>query len=125
MKQAVLDSTPADFGYDTNLWACPILAALLRDKFGVAVSDTAVRQHLKAMGLTCQKPEYQDVARDEGEIARFLDDKLPRIQRLAEKRGPTSLTSVGFFTRRFLPCRQPRISYSYQASWAMLPVGLI
>jgi transposase len=42
----------------------------------VAVSDTAVRQHLKAMGLTCQKPEYQDVARDEGEIARFFDDKF-------------------------------------------------
>ena len=61
MKQAVLDSTPADFVYDTHLWTCPILATLLRDKFGVAVSDTAVRQHLKAMGLTCQKPEYQDV----------------------------------------------------------------
>ena len=79
MKQAVLDSTPADFGYDTHLWTCPILATLLLDKFGVAVSDTAVRQHLKAMGLTCQKPEYQDVARDEGEITRFLDDKFPRI----------------------------------------------
>ncbi len=73
-------------GYDTHLWTCPILATLLQDKFGVTVSDTAVRQHLKAMGLTCQKPEYQDVARDEGEIARFLDDKFPRIQRLAEKR---------------------------------------
>ena len=87
MKQAVLDSTPVDFGYDTNLWGCPILATLLRDKFGVTVSDTAVRQHLKAMGLTCQKPEYQDVAKDEGEIARFLDDKFPRIQRLAERMG--------------------------------------
>ena len=33
MKQAVLDGTPVDFGYDTNLWVCPILGALLRDKF--------------------------------------------------------------------------------------------
>ena len=87
MKQAVLDNTPVDFGYDTHLWTCPILAALLLDKFGVGVSDTAVRQHLKAMGLTCQKPEYQDVQRDEGEIAHFLNDKFPRIQRLAEKMG--------------------------------------
>ena len=74
MKPAVLDSTPVDFGYDTNLWACPILAALLRDKFGVTVSDTAVRQHLKAMGLTCQKPEYQGVARDEGEMGYSIQD---------------------------------------------------
>jgi len=35
MKQAVLDSTPVDFGYDTNLWVSPILVALLQDKFGV------------------------------------------------------------------------------------------
>jgi transposase len=87
MKQAVLNGTPVDFGYDTNLWTCPVLAALLLDKFGVNVSDTAVRQHLKAMGLTCQKPEYQNVARNEAEIAHFINDKFPRIQRLAKKMG--------------------------------------
>lgn len=87
MKQAVLNSTPVEFGYDTTLWTCPILAALLLDKFGVKVSDTAVRQHLKAMGLTCQKPEYQDVARNEQDIAHFINDKFPRIQRLANKMG--------------------------------------
>lgn len=38
MKQVVLDNTPADFGYDTHLWTCPISATLLRDKFGVAMS---------------------------------------------------------------------------------------
>ncbi len=90
-------------GYDTHLWTCPILAALLRDKFGVTVSDTTIKQHLKTMGLTCQKPEYQDVARDEGEIARFLDDKFPRIQRLAERMGADiafeDKAGVGVMTR--------------------------
>jgi transposase len=85
MKQVILNSTPVDFDYDTNLWGCPVLAALLLDKFRVTVSGTAVRQHLKSMGLTCQKPEYQDVARDGEEIAHFVNDKFPRIQRLAEK----------------------------------------
>ena len=85
MKQAVLNKTPVDFGYDTHLWTCPILVALLLDQFGVKVSDTALRQHLKAMRLICQKPDYQDMARDEGEIAHFFNDKFPRIQRLAEK----------------------------------------
>lgn len=49
MKQVVLDKTPVDFGFDMHLWACPVLSALLLDKFGVKVSDTAVRQHLQAM----------------------------------------------------------------------------
>jgi hypothetical protein len=39
------------------------------------------------MGLTCQKPEYQDLKRDEAEIKCFLNDKFPQIQRLAKKMG--------------------------------------
>jgi len=87
LKQTVLGSTPLKFGYDTNLWTCPILAGLLEQQFKVKVSEDAVGLHLKAMGLTCQKPEYQDSKRDEAEIAHFLGDKFPRIQRLAEKIG--------------------------------------
>jgi transposase len=56
LKKTILTCTPVEFGYDTNLWTCTILAKLLKEKFGVTVSDTAVRFHLKAMGLTCQKP---------------------------------------------------------------------
>jgi transposase len=85
LKQAVLTCTPVEFGYDTNLWTCTVLAELLEQKFGVTVSDSAVRLHLKAMGLTCQKPEYQDLKRDKLEIEHFLNDKFPRIQRVAEK----------------------------------------
>ena len=55
LKQTVLTCTPVDFGYETNLWTCTVLAELLAQKFGVAVSDSAVRLHFKAMGLTCQK----------------------------------------------------------------------
>jgi transposase len=103
MKQTVLNSTPVEFGYDTNLWTCPVLAELLAQKFGVTVSDSAVRLHLKAMGLTCQKPEYQDVKRNEQEIEHFLNDKFPRIQRLAQKMGADIAfedeAGVGIMTR--------------------------
>lgn len=92
LKQTVLTETPVKFGYDTNLWTGVILAELLMQQFGVAVSDSAVRLHLKALGLTCQKPEYQDVNRDEQEIEYFLTVKFPRIQRLADKIG----ADIGF-----------------------------
>lgn len=85
LKQTVLTCTPVDFGYETNLWTCTVLAELLAQKFGVVVSDSAIRLHLKAMGLTCQKPEYQDLKRDEQEVELFLKDKFRRIQRVAEK----------------------------------------
>lgn len=103
LKQSVLTCTPVDFGYDTNLWTCVILAELLEQKFGVKVTDSAVRLHLKALGLTCQKPEYQDLKRNEQEIEKFLNIKFPQIQRVAEKMGADIAfedeAGVGIMTR--------------------------
>jgi transposase len=92
LKQAVLHQTPVDFGYDTHLWTCALVADLLKQQFGVTVSESAVRLHLKHLGLTWQKPEYQDADRDEREIEYFLNEKFPKIQRLADKMG----ADIGF-----------------------------
>jgi transposase len=92
LKQTVLQKTPVTFGYDTNLWTCAILAELLKKEFGVMVSASSVGLHLKKLGLSYQKPEYQDTKRDPQEIEHFLNDKFPRIQRLAAKLG----ADIGF-----------------------------
>jgi len=92
LKQTILTCTPVKFGYDTNLWTVPIIVELLEQQFGVTVGESTVRLHLKALKLTCQKPEYQDAKRDEQEIDYFLNDKFPKIQRLAEKMG----ADIGF-----------------------------
>lgn len=92
MKATVLNQTPVKFGYDTHLWTCAILADVLNQQFGVTVSESTIRLHLKRLGLTPQRPEYQDAARDEREIEFFLNEKFPRIQRLAAKMG----ADIGF-----------------------------
>ncbi|BBL76769.1 IS630 family transposase [Methylomagnum ishizawai] len=92
LKHVVLSHTPIDFEYDTNLWTCGILAELLKREFAVTVSESTVRLHLKKLGFTPQRPEYQDSERDNREIECFLDTKFPKIQRLAEKLG----ADIGF-----------------------------
>lgn len=87
LKMVVLGSTPLQFGYDTNLWNCKVLVDLLRRKFDVKVSDDTVRLHLEAMGLTPQKPQYQDHERNAVEVEHFKREKFPQIQKLAEKMG--------------------------------------
>lgn len=103
LKQTVLDKTPIDFGCDTKLWTGKILAGLLAQEFGVAASESTVRLHLKSLGLTCQKPECQDVDRGGKEIEKSLNGKFPRIQRLAEKIdagiGFQDESGVGIMTR--------------------------
>lgn len=92
LKQTVLNRTPVDFGYDTTLWTCAILADLLQKEFAITVSSCTVSMHLNKLGLSYQKPAYQDVERDAQEVERFLNDKFPRIQRLASKMG----ADIGF-----------------------------
>jgi transposase len=46
LKQTVLDSTPEDYGYDTTLWTCDLLAALLSERYGVNVIGSTVNHHL-------------------------------------------------------------------------------
>jgi transposase len=90
LKQIVLTHTPVDFGYDTLLWTRNILAELLKKGFGVAVSGSTVSLHLRKLGLSYQRPGYQD--RDAGEVGRFINDKFPKIQSLADRLG----ADIGF-----------------------------
>jgi transposase len=85
LKQTVLESTPDQHGYDTVLWTSRILAELLNNNFGITVSEATVSLHLRKLGLSYQKPLYPDRSRDAREIEHFLNEKFPRIQRLAEK----------------------------------------
>jgi hypothetical protein len=64
----------------------------LKEEFGVTVSSVTVYLHLKKLGLSYQKPAYQDVKREPQAIEHFLNDKFPRIQRLANKIG----ADIGF-----------------------------
>lgn len=85
--ERVLNSTPVEHGYDRLLWNRDILAVLLRERFGVKVTGRTISGHLKKLGLSYQKPCYRSVAQDPEEVEQFLEEKFPRIQRLAEKRG--------------------------------------
>lgn len=84
LKKTILNSTPVNFGYDTNLWTCGILVDLLKKEFNIDVSDSTVRLHLKAIKFSCQKPEYQDKEIDDNEVDDFLNRKFPLIQQLAK-----------------------------------------
>lgn len=85
LKEIVVGSTPEEHGYDTQLWTCEILANLLKDQFNVYVQPATVNQHLKKIGLSYQKPSYRPAEQSCDEVARFINEKYPRIQKLAAK----------------------------------------
>lgn len=92
LKKTIIELTPEDFGYDTQLWTCDILADLLTAHFGITVIGATVNQHLRRMNLSYQKPHYHPYEQDPDDVDRFLNDTFPRIQRLANKMG----AEIGF-----------------------------
>src|SRR5947199_758443 len=92
LEETVLNSTPVQHGYDTNLWTREILAEMLKKEFGVSVSGLSVNIRLRKLNLSYQNPCYRDVARDEQEVEHFVNDTFPRIHRLADKMG----ADIGF-----------------------------
>jgi len=87
LRKTVLETVPADHGYDTRLWTRDILAELLYRRFGVKVSGRTVSRHLTKLGLSYQIPRYSASEQNATEVERYLNDKFPRIQKVADKMG--------------------------------------
>jgi len=85
LKRIVFESTPENFGYDTTLWTCELLAQLLSEKYGVHVIAETINQHLRKLGLSHQKPEYVPREQDPAAVEQFVNKKFPKIQSFANK----------------------------------------
>jgi transposase len=92
LKHTILNSMPVDHGYDTVLWTLKILVDLLKQRFGIGVSDSTVALHWHRMKWSGQVPCDRAQAQDPGSVDDFLDHKFPMIQKLAEKIG----ADIGF-----------------------------
>jgi transposase len=102
LSDTVINLTPEDFGYDTQLWTCEILAEILSGRFLINVKSSTVNQHLKDIGLSYQKPRYRPLEQDDDEVERFLNEKFPMIQELAIRIG----ADIGFEDESGVDLRQ-------------------
>ena len=58
---------------------------MLRDRFGLWVSEAAVDLHLHALGLSYQQPCYRAFSRDPAKAKRFIKIEFKYIQKLAQE----------------------------------------
>lgn len=112
LELVVEHTTPRAFGYPSELWSCAILAEVLERRYGITVTGSCVNQHLHRLGLSYQTPHYVPVERDREDVRYFLEEKFPRIRRLAERIG----AEIGFEDEAGVDLREHR-----GRSWG--PVG--
>jgi transposase len=68
-------------GYDTDLWTCRRVTALIEQRFGVSYHFNHVGRLLHALGFSPQQPLRRARERDEAAIERWRRQDWPRIKK--------------------------------------------
>lgn len=69
------------YGFPTELWTCPRVAELIREKFGVPYHVDHISRLLRGLGWTPQKPQPRARKRDEEVVQRWLKTDWPRVKK--------------------------------------------
>jgi transposase len=77
---------PRQYGFDFGLWTRKVVAELISDKFGVALSLASVGKLLAEVGLTPQKPLRRAYERDPEAIEAWKRDTYPSIAAAAKRK---------------------------------------
>jgi transposase len=81
--EKALDQGAYAFGYAEAHWTLDRIGQVIWQLFGVRYQPSGVWHVLVRMGLSCQRPQRRDLRRDEVAIARWKNEVLPEIKKVA------------------------------------------
>ena len=82
---------PAAYGYKTQLWTLPRVAALIEHLTGVHYHPGHVWRVMGSLGFSCQRPERRAIERDEKAIRQWKRVQWPELKKSAPPTPADSL----------------------------------
>jgi transposase len=84
-----LKRSPTEFGFATELWTAPRVAAAIRNRFRVDLHPRYLNAWLAQRGITPQKPATQARERSARRIAAWRSRTWPRLKKKPATTGRT------------------------------------
>jgi transposase len=89
LHKAITTKNPLQYRFEFALWTRGMVRELIRERFGVRLSDVSVGRLLRKMGLSPQKPLRRAYEQDPELVQSWLAKDFPKIQALAKKTRAT------------------------------------
>ena len=77
----IIESGPEASGIDTGVWTSPIIADLVRRRFGIKYHPSQIRRILHKLGFSIQYPKQRLSLADEALQAIWIRKELPAIKK--------------------------------------------
>lgn len=91
LARLVRDGTPLQYKFEFALWTLAIIRELIKDCFGVSLSEVSVGRLMKRLGFTPQRPLYRAWQQDEELVAQWREQEFPKIAARAKREGAVVL----------------------------------
>ena len=85
--ETVTMKNPIQLQFPFALWTCPMIAKLIKEKYGVKLNRTSVSRLLKHMGLTVQRPLWRAYQQNPELVEEWMKNEYPKIVKSAKKNG--------------------------------------
>ncbi len=89
LYQTITSKNPLQLHFEFALWTRGMVRELIRERFGVGLSEVSVGRLLKKLGLSPQKPLRRAYEQNPELVERWLAEDYPKIQALAKKERAT------------------------------------
>lgn len=89
LYRTIVSKNPSQLRFEFALWTRGMVRTLIRDKYGVRLSDVSVGRLLRKLGLSPQKPLRRAYEQDPQKVQQWLAEEYPKIKALAKKARAT------------------------------------
>ena len=110
----LIDKSPDQMKLSFMLWTRAAVCQLVREKYGITMTQRNMSEYLKRWGMTCQRPTKKAYFQDNVKLNAFMHETYPAIVKKAKQEDAviywgdeTGINNQAYHVAGFAPKRQP------------------